>query len=57
MGKKYKQLSVKDQTTEFLLYTTPSSEVKVEVFLHNENLRLTQDRIAELFGVQKTRNN
>jgi len=53
MAKKDKQLSIKDQTTEFLLYTTPSGEVKVEVFLHNENLWLTQDRIAVLFGVNR----
>lgn len=53
MTKKDNQLSIKDQTTEFLLYTTPSGEVKIEVFLHNENLWLTQDRIAELFGVQR----
>ena len=51
--KKDNQLSIQDQTTEFLLYTTPSGEVKVEVFLHNENLWLTQDRMAELFGVQR----
>jgi hypothetical protein len=48
-----KSITVKDQITEFLLYTAPSGEVKVEVFLHNENLWLTQDRIAELFGVQR----
>lgn len=53
MTKKDHQLSIKDQTTEFLLYTTPSGEVKVEVFLHNENLWLTQDRMAELFGVNR----
>lgn len=48
-----KSITIKDQMTEFLLYTAPSGEVKVEVFLHNENLWLTQDRIAELFGVQR----
>ena len=53
MTKKDNQLSIKDQTTEFLLYTTPNGAVKVEVFLHNENLWLTQDRMAQLFGVQR----
>lgn len=48
-----KSITTKDQMTEFLLYTTPSGDIKVEVFLHNENLWLTQDRIAELFGVQR----
>jgi hypothetical protein len=46
-------LSTKDQTTEFLLYTTPNGQVKVEVLLRNETLWLTQDRMADLFGVQR----
>ena len=46
-----KSITVKDQMTEFLLYTTPSGGVKVEVFLHNENLWLTQKKMAELFAV------
>lgn len=46
-------LTLKDEMTEFLLYTTPNQNIKVEVFLHNESLWLTQDRIAELFGVQR----
>ncbi len=37
--------------TEFLLYTTPNGKVKVEIFLHNENIWLTQAKISELFGV------
>ena len=44
-------LSLQDQTTEFLLYTSPSGEVKVEVLLSGETLWLTQKRMAELFGV------
>jgi hypothetical protein len=39
--------------TEFLLYTTPNGMVKVEIFLHDENIWLTQDKIALLFGVQR----
>ena len=39
--------------SNFLLYTTPNGDVKVEVFLHDENLWLTQERIATLFGVQR----
>jgi hypothetical protein len=42
-----------DSFTEFLLYTTPNGKVKVEIFLHNENIWLTQDKIALLFGVQR----
>jgi len=46
-------LSLQDQTTEFLLYTTPNGDVKVEVLLSGETLWLTQERMAELFGVQR----
>jgi hypothetical protein len=49
----YPTLSVQDQSTEFLLYTAPSGQVKVEVLLSNETLWLTQKRMAELFGVQR----
>lgn len=38
----------------FLLYTTPNWKVKLEVFLQNENIWLTQDKIALLFGVDRT---
>ncbi len=44
-------LTIKDELTEFLLYTTPNSDIKVETYLHNETLWLPQKRIAELFGV------
>ncbi len=37
--------------TEFLLYTTPNGKVKVEIFLRDENIWLTQAKIADLFGV------
>ncbi len=47
------EITKKDQITEFLLYTTAEGKIKVEVFLHNENIWLTQDRIAKLFGVQR----
>ena len=44
-------LSLQDQSTEFLLYTAPNGAIKVEVLLSNENIWLTQKRMAELFGV------
>ena len=44
-------LSLRDQTTEFLLYTAPNGAIKVEVLLSNESIWLTQKRMAELFGV------
>ena len=37
---------------QFLLYTTPNEAVKVEVFLKDEIVWLTQKSLAELFGVQ-----
>ena len=40
--------------TEFLLYTTPNGKVKVEIFLRDENVWLTQAKIAELFGVDRS---
>jgi len=47
-------LTIKDELTEFLLYTTPNSDVKVEIFLHNESVWLPQKRMAELFGIERT---
>lgn len=47
-----KELSIKDELTEFLFYTTPNGNIKVEVFLYDENLWLNQKKIAELFGVE-----
>jgi len=48
-----RKLTIKDELTEFLLYTTPNAEIKVETYLHNESLWLPQKRMAELFGVQR----
>ena len=45
------RLTLKDELTEFLLYTTNESDIKVEIFMHNETVWLPQKRIAELFGV------
>lgn len=47
-------LTIKNSLTEFLLYTTPNNDVKVEIFLHNESVWLPQKRMAELFGVNKS---
>ncbi len=45
-----KELITKE--AEFLLYSSPNGEIKVEVFFHNENIWLTQRKIAELFDVE-----
>ncbi|KKS14315.1 hypothetical protein A2617_03930 [Candidatus Daviesbacteria bacterium RIFOXYD1_FULL_41_10] len=51
---KGKKIVSNNSFTEFLLYKTPDGKVKVEIFLHNENIWLTQARIAELFGVERS---
>lgn len=38
---------------EILLYTTPNGNVKVEIYLQNETIWLSQQKIADLFGVQR----
>ena len=38
---------------QILLYTTPNGKVKVEIYLQNETIWLTQQKIADLFGVQR----
>ena len=38
---------------EILLYTTPNGKVKVEIYLQNETIWLSQQKIADLFGVQR----
>ena len=52
-SKETKALTIKDELTDFLLYTTPNGDVKVEIFIHNETVWLSQDKIALLFGVQR----
>ena len=37
---------------EILLYKTDNAEIKVEIMLRNENLWLTQAKMAELFDVK-----
>ena len=53
MSRKKNQIVPNNSFTELLLYTTPDGKVKVEIFLKDETIWLTQDRIAELFRVQR----
>lgn len=48
-----KQIPNKDGFNEILLYSTPNGKVKVEIYLQNETIWLTQQKIADLFGVQR----
>jgi hypothetical protein len=52
MKKINKQMVSNNSFTEFLLYTTPNGKVKVEIFLRDETVWLTQKRMAELFDVE-----
>ena len=49
-----KKITTKEQLTDFLLYTIPNNDIKVEAFLYNENVWLTQKRMSELFEVGKS---
>jgi len=44
---------VNEDIREIILYKTNDGTVKVEILLQNENLWLTQEKIAELFDVQR----
>lgn len=41
------------ETKEILFYKTDNGDIKVEILLYQENLWLTQAKMAELFDVQK----
>ena len=49
--KKNNQIVQQNNFSEFILYKTPDGKVKVEIYLHNENIWLTQKKIAKLFSV------
>jgi hypothetical protein len=49
-----RKLNKKSGFSEILLYTTPNGKVKVEIYLQNETIWLTQQKIADLFGVDRT---
>jgi hypothetical protein len=40
--------------SSFLLYTAPSGKVKVEIFLQDETIWLTQEKISDLFDIDRT---
>ena len=47
-----KQLS--SNNSDFILYTSPDGEVRVDVFVNEETVWLTQKAIANLFDVDRT---
>ena len=40
------------QSAKFILYTSPNGDVKLDVFIQDETLWLTQKMMADLFGVE-----
>jgi hypothetical protein len=51
---KKKNTNPEEGFNEILLYTTPSGKVKVEIYLFNETIWLTQQKIGDLFGVDRS---
>ena len=49
-----KNIPAKEGFNEILLYTTPNGKVKVEIYLQDETIWLSQQKIAELFGVDRS---
>ena len=49
-----KNIDPSDELNNFVLYTAPSGEVKIEIYIQNETIWLTQQKIAALFGVDRT---
>ncbi len=49
-----KQTPASEGFNEILLYTTPNGRVKVEIYIQNETIWLTQQKIADLFGVERS---
>ena len=54
MNKLPNKISIKDELTDFLLYTVPEGDIKVEVILNNETVWLTQKALAQLYGVDRS---
>ena len=47
-----KENNLKPVNNQIVFYTTPNGNVKLEVFIKNETIWLTQKMMAELFGVE-----
>lgn len=50
---KQKTLSVNEEISDIIIYKGPNNNINFEVFLFDENVWLTQKKIAELFGTTK----
>lgn len=44
---------MENEERKFILYTAPTGEIRVDVYLREETVWLTQKAMAELFGIQR----
>jgi hypothetical protein len=42
-----------NEERKFVLYTAPTGEIRIDVYLQEESVWLTQKAMGELFGVLK----
>ncbi len=49
-----KNIRPSDELSEFVFYSAPNGEVRIEIYVQNETVWLTQQKIADLFGVDRT---
>lgn len=49
-----KEMKPSDELSEFLFYTTPSGNVKIEIYFQNETVWLSQKKMAELFDIDRS---
>lgn len=48
-----RKVQLTDELSDFLLFTSPQGDIKVEAILSKETVWLTQENMTQLFGVQK----
>ena len=48
----FKMVNKLTQTSKFILYTSPNGDIKLDVYIQDETLWLTQKMMADLFGVE-----
>ncbi len=49
-----KKLQIQNAISEFLIYKSDNNDVKVDVLIQDENIWLTQEQMAQLFGKAKS---
>lgn len=54
MKSRDKSLKLGNELNEFILYTAPNGDVKIEIYVQDESIWLTQQKMALLFGVDRT---